>query len=545
MTMAWFRESTQRDDAPHGDNMLDVARAPMTEDNSLSAWRRRDARAHKPGFAAADAASRFEASADQPAYDAVLARVKEELQLSRALPPDAYANPQPAHTALVTDMARRAVEAYNGGAASRGVPMLIEAMPEMLDVDASDAATAQSAGVDAIARRMCDDILGWGMLQPFMTDPAVEEIFINGAGVVFVQRAGEQPARVGAVFKSPQALVSFVNNKLDVGAGARTVTLKTPYRDHRLRDGSRIHAIMDPLVSNLGQQGLAVTIRRFRSVARTIDDLIRLETINTQAGNFLSACVQGSLNICVSGGTGTGKTTFLTALTSAITAQDRTVTVEDTPELQLGHLPNWVQLITREKSEGVDAVTMEQLVRHCLRMRPRRILLGEARGAEMVAILEAMNTGHDGCMFTVHADDAAKTLQRIETLYLKAGMGNVPLLAMRREIASAVQIVVNIGMFQLPGGAQIRRVREIAFVTGVVEGEALQQEKIFRWDAPRGRPAHEGRLVMTQARPSALIGRLEGMITGFNWERDVVGKHYDSFEPATPDVSRFFDGRRA
>jgi hypothetical protein len=108
-----------------------------------------------------------------------------------------------------------------------------------------------------------------------------------------------------------------------------------------------------------------------------------------------------------------------------------------------------------------------------------------------------------------------------------------------------VQVVVNIGMFQVAGGGQIRRVREIAFVTGVVEGETLQQEKIFRWDVPRGRPAHEGRLVMTQARPTALIARLEGAIPGFQWERDVVGKHYDSFEPASPDVSRFSDGRRA
>ncbi len=177
-------------------------------------------------------------------------------------------------------------------------------------------------------------------------------------------------------------------------------------------------------------------------------------------------------------------------------------------------------------------------------MRPRRILLGEARGAEMVAILEAMNTGHDGCMFTVHADDAFKTLQRIETLYLKAGMGNVPLLAVRREIAAAVQIVVNIGIFYVPGQGEIRRVKEISYVTGVVEGEIMQQEKIFKWDVPRGQPAYMGKLAMTQARPTSLIARLEGVITGFDWERDVVGAHYDSFDPPSPDVSRFLDGRR-
>jgi pilus assembly protein CpaF len=409
---------------------------------------------------------------------------------------------------------------------------------ELGDGEADGDVEAANRGVERIAKRIVDDVLGWGMLQPYMTDPSVEEIYINGAGIVFVQRAGAAPEKTTAVFKNSQALVTFINNKLDVGTAARIVTLKTPYRDYRLRDGSRIHVIMDPLVSNLGQQGMAVTIRRFRSVARTIDDLILLKTINSQAGNFLRACVQGNLNVCISGGTGTGKTTFLTALTSAISSDDRTVTVEDTPELALGHLPNWVQLITREKGEGHDPVTMEQLVRHCLRMRPRRILLGEARGPEMVAILEAMNTGHDGCMFTVHADDAFKSLQRIETLYLKAGMGNVPLLAIRREIAAAVQLVVNIGIFHMPGGGEVRRVKEITYVTGVVEGETMQQEKIFKWDVPRGRPAHEGQLVMTQARPSSLIARLEGVITGFDWERDVVGRHYDTFEPASPDMGR-------
>ncbi len=509
------------------------------------AWRRREGRGHKPGIASADAAARYQQYGDAQPYDVVLAKVKEELQLSRALASDAYSNPQPEHFALVLDVARRAIDAYNGGAATRGQPLLAD-LPTEGEVDSPDAEPGVD-GVTAIARRMVDDILGWGMLQPYMTDPEIEEIFINGAGAVFVQRVGQAPERVNAVFRSAQALVTFVNNKLDYGAAARIVTLKTPYRDHRLRDGSRIHAIMDPLVSNLGQGGLAVTIRRFRSVARTIDDLVRLQTINAQAANFLRACVGANLNICISGGTGTGKTTFLSALTSAIDPDDRTITVEDTPELQLGHLPNWVQLVTREKTEGTEAVTMEQLVRHCLRMRPKRILLGEARGAEIVAILEAMNTGHDGCMFTVHADDAFKSMQRIETLYLKAGMGNVPLLAIRREIASAVSVVVNIGMFHQPGGVTVRRVREISFVTGVVEGDTIQQERIFRWESPRGALAASGRLVMTQARPTPLIQRLESALSGFDWERDVVGKHYDGFEPASPDVSRFLrvgDDRR-
>jgi pilus assembly protein CpaF len=514
----------------------------LREDNTLIAWQRRDERERRPGIAAADAAARFQDLNGQQPYDLVLAKLKEELQLSRSLPPDAYSNPRPEHFSVVLDLAKRAIESYNGGAASRGHPMLVEQIDAADDAQAGEATPAE--GIERIARRMVDDILGWGLLQPYMSDASVEEIYINGAGVVFVQQAGDRPRRVSATFKTPQTLVTFINNKLDVGSSARTVTLKTPYRDHRLRDGSRIHVIMDPLVSNLGQAGMAVTIRRFRSVARTVDDLIRLQTINSQAANFLRACVNANLNICISGGTGSGKTTFLSALTSAIDTDDRTVTVEDTPELQLGHLPNWVQLVTRERSEGIDPVTMEQLVRHCLRMRPRRILLGEARGSEIVAILEAMNTGHDGCMFTVHADDAFKSLQRVETLYLKAGMGNVPLLAIRREIASAINVVVSIALFQPPGAAAIRRVREISFVTGVVEGEMIQQEKIFRWESPRGAPASQGRIVMTQARPTALINRLESAISSFNWDRDVVGAHYDTFDPPNPDAARFLrEGR--
>ncbi len=519
--------------ADFGANMLDAS-GPAPEESQLIAWRRRaDGRGHRPGIAQADAAARFNDLDGQNPYDVVLNRLKEDLQLSRNLPPDAYTNPQPEHFAIVHDLARRLIESYNGGAASRGHPMLVE----IADLEMEPSGGVQTAALPAdiggerIAARMVDDVLGWGMLQPYMTDQAVEEIYINGAGAVFVQRAGERPRRVNALFRNAHALITFINNKLDVGTAARTVTLKTPYRDYRLRDGSRIHVVMDPLVSNLGQGGMAVTIRRFRSVARTIDDLVRLRTLNMQAANFLRACVQAKLNICISGGTGTGKTTFLTALSSAIDADDRTVTVEDTPELQLGHLPNWVQLITRERGEGVDAVGMEQLVRHCLRMRPRRILLGEARGPEMVAILEAMNTGHDGCVFTVHADDAFKTLQRIETLYLKAGMGNVPLLAVRREIASAIQIVVNIGMFILPDGTEIRRVKEISYVTGVVESDVIQQEKIFRWDVARGQSAHAGRLQATLARPTTLVNRLEAQLGAFNWERDVAGVHYDTFAP--------------
>ncbi len=460
-----------------------------------------------PVFAAA---SKSKDNKETNPYDVVLEAVKDELKTSRRLAPAAYDNPTDDDYAIVTEVARRQVQAYNVSAPTRGLPLLIDGAESEL-----------AAECERIAKRITEDVLGWGPIAPYMEDPQVEEIFINGHDHIYVQKAGHAAEKVASAFRSEYALRMFINNKLDYGSGGRGVTVKTPWRDHRLRDGSRVHVIMDPLVSNLGFGGIAITIRRFRSVARKLEDLVKLGSITPQAAHFLRAAVRAQLNIAVSGGTGTGKTTFLQVLTSEIDPKERVVTVEDTPELQLHHLPNWVALVTREKAEGVEAVTMADNVRHCLRMRPKRILLGEARGPEMIAILEAMNTGHDGCMFTVHADDAYRTLQRVETLYLKGGMGNVPLLAIRREIAQALQLIVNIGVFRMPDGRDIRRVKEINFVTGGVEGEMITHEPIFQWTIDRGKEEWNGRLEYTQACPMKLVKRLEERVHGFNWQRDI------------------------
>jgi pilus assembly protein CpaF len=484
------------------------------KNGSIPLWNRQGAQGQQAGsdFAKAYRASRVEVSAEKSPYDTVLDSVKEELKYGQGLAASAYDNPTEDDYRLVKEIAKQAVQAYNHSAPSNGVELLIDAPEEEL-----------GAELEKMAKRMADDVLGWGPIAPFMSDPQVEEIFINGMGAVFVQRAGETKQPTNARFRSPQQLRNFINNKLDIGGGARTVTQRIPYRDQRLSDGSRIHVIMDPLVANMGLGGMAVTIRRFRSVARRLDDLLKLGSLTVPAANVLKAIVQSQLNLCVSGGTGTGKTTFLTAMTSEIDPGERTITVEDTPELQLGHLPDWVQLITRERAEGADAVHMADLVRHCLRMRPKRILLGEARGPEMVAILEAMNTGHDGCMFTVHADDAFKTLQRIETLYLKSNMSNVPLFAIRREIAAAMHIIINIGAFRKPDGTDLRRVKEINYVAGNVEKESpITSEPLFHWVIPPGKEEYEGSLEYTGAYPEILINRLQTRCRWFNWERDVV-----------------------
>jgi pilus assembly protein CpaF len=443
-------------------------------------------------------------------YDIVLEAVKDELQTSRLLSPSAYDEPTDNDYATVTEVARQQIQAYNVNAPSRGLPLLVDTTEAEMAVEN-----------ERIAKRVTEDVLGWGPIAPYMADSMVEEIFINGHNDIYVQKAGEHAFKMKANFRSEHALRIFINNKLDYGSGGRGVTTKTPWRDHRLRDGSRVHVIMDPLVSNLSYGGIAITIRRFRTVARTMQDMIRLGSLTPAAANFLTAAVRASMNIAISGGTGTGKTTFLQVLSSEIDKMDRVVTVEDTPELQFQHLPNWVALVTREKSEGVEAVTMADNVRHCLRMRPKRIILGEARGPEMISILEAMNTGHEGCLFTVHADDAYRTLQRIETLYMKGGMGNIPMLAIRREIAQALQLIINIGVFRLPDGTEVRRTKEINLVTGGVEGDQITHEPIFQWVYQRGKPEWTGRLEYTKACPAPLLRRLEERVSTFNWQRDI------------------------
>jgi len=466
--------------------------------------------AAQPAFAKATNTANTEKNKEVSAYDLVVEDVKNELKTSRRLAASAYENPTDEDYATVTEVARRLITAYNINAPTRGQPLLVEG-PE----------NETAAESERVAKRITEDVLGWGPIAPYMEDTKVEEIFVNGHNHIYIQYAGEVAEEVTTAFRSEYALRMFINNKLDYGAGGRGVTVKTPWRDHRLRDGSRVHVIMDPLVANLGYGGIAITIRRFRSVARGLDDMVNLGSINQQAANFLRAAVKAQLNMCVSGGTGTGKTTFMQVLTSEISKKERVITVEDTPELQLAHIPNWVALITREKAEGIEAVTMADNVRHCLRMRPKRIILGEARGPEMIAILEAMNTGHEGCMFTVHADDAYRTLQRVETLYLKGGMGNVPLLAIRREIAQALNLIINLGVFRMPDGREVRRVKEINYVTGGVEGESITHEPIFAWTYPRGEPEFTGRLEYTHATPAALIRRLEDRVSGWRWAREV------------------------
>ncbi|HIQ01498.1 MAG TPA: CpaF family protein [Anaerolineales bacterium] len=391
-------------------------------------------------------------------YGYVLERVRERIRAGGLLSAAQLDHPGEEEEELVLRLALEVAGDYAASAASRGLPRL-------------------EGEAEAVAKRVVDDILGWGPLAELMADRMVEEIFINGPDEIWVVRAGRPKERTGLRFTDAGELRRFFNRKLDRAGGHRGLSTKTPWADGRLEDGSRFHGIMPPLVAN--RDNLVVTIRRFRPVAKTLSEMVRLGSMPEVVGRFVEAAVRARLNVVVSGGTASGKTTFLNACGSALEEDERVVSIEDTPELQVP-VPNWVQLVTREPAEGVEAVTMADLVRHALRMKPDRIWLGEARGPEMAAILTAANTGHDGVMFTVHADDVWATLTRIETL-VQEGKPGLPLRAIRLNVATALHLVVHLSRLRLPDGSETRRVTGIGEVRDRLEGEEVVVEPLWEW----------------------------------------------------------------
>ncbi|RLC73235.1 MAG: CpaF family protein, partial [Chloroflexi bacterium] len=288
---------------------------------------------------------------------------------------------------------------------------------------------------DEVVRQVVDEIFGFGPLAPYLADAEVEEVIVNGPGDVAIIHASRGKEKTGAKFRGAMEVQNFVNRA--AAGGGRWLDKANPKLDARMRDGSRLHAIMAPLTVNVP---IAVTIRRHRIVARTLEDLTKLGTITPLAAEFLRIAVQGRLNLVVAGGTASGKTNFLNAMSNAAAEGDRFIIVEDTPELQVDK-EDVVQLTTREGAEDAQAYTMADLIIEALRMRPDRIITGEARGPEVVDVLMAANTGHDGQMLTVHANSTRDVIQRLETMYLLRG-ANVPLVAIRRQVADAFQLIL-------------------------------------------------------------------------------------------------------
>ncbi|WP_441407942.1 CpaF family protein [Arthrobacter sp. 2MCAF15] len=332
-----------------------------------------------------------------------------------------------------------------------------------------------------LVQEIIDDVLGLGPLQKFLNDAAVTEVMVNGPDKVYVERDGKL-SLTNARFSSEEHLRRIIERI--VTKVGRRIDESSPMVDARLSDGSRVNAIIPPLAVN----GSSLTIRKFGQVPLTVDNLISFGTLSPEMAELLQACVLARLNILVSGGTGTGKTTLLNVLSSFLPADERIVTIEDAVELQLQQ-EHVVRLESRPRNiEGKGEVSIRELVRNSLRMRPDRIVIGEVRGGESLDMLQAMNTGHDGSISTVHANSPRDAIARLETLVLMAGM-DLPLKAIREQIASAVNLIVHIS--RLRDGT--RRVTHVTEVQGM-EGDIVTLQDAFIFDYSAGMDA-DGRFL--------------------------------------------------
>ncbi|WP_228389446.1 CpaF family protein [Cumulibacter manganitolerans] len=336
-----------------------------------------------------------------------------------------------------------------------------------------------------------DDVLGHGPLERLLADPTVTEIMVNGPGMVYIEKSGKL-SRSPAQFASEEHLRQVIERI--VSRVGRRIDESSPLVDARLADGSRVNAVVPPLAFN----GSSLTIRKFSKDPFKVNDLIGFGTLTPEMAELLHACVAARLNIIVAGGTGTGKTTLLNVLSSFIPNGERIITIEDAVELQLQQ-EHVVRLESRPPNiEGKGGIGIRELVRNSLRMRPDRIVVGEVRGGESLDMLQAMNTGHDGSLSTVHANSPRDAIARLETLVLMAGM-DLPLRAIREQIASAVDVIVQ--LTRLRDGS--RRVTAVTEVQGM-EGDTVTLQDVFLFDYSAGIDASGrflGKPVSTGIRP--------------------------------------------
>ena len=343
-----------------------------------------------------------------------------------------------------------------------------------------------------LLEEIASDVLGYGPIDPLLNDPDVTEVMVNGPFDVYFEKNGK-------IYLSDIRFVDEVHLRriIDkiVGQIGRRVDEATPMVDARLPDGSRVNAVIHPLAIG----GPFLTIRKFAIDPYQEADLINFGTLTQRVADFVRACVRGRLNILVSGGTGSGKTTTLNVISSYIPSDERIVTVEDAAELQL-HQEHVLSLESRPTNiEGKGEVTIRELVRNTLRMRPDRIVVGEVRGGEALDMLQAMNTGHDGSLTTIHSNTPRDTLSRLETMVLMAGF-DLPVRAIREQVASAVDLIVHIS--RLKDGT--RRVTHVTEVEGM-EGDIITLQDLFLFDYGMGvteEGVYEGRLKATGIRPS-------------------------------------------
>ena len=346
---------------------------------------------------------------------------------------------------------------------------------------------------DQLVTEITDDVLGHGPLERLLADESVTEVMVNGPHDVWIERSGRLSHT--HIRFADDAHLRRIINKI-VGTIGRRVDESSPMVDARLPDGSRVNAVLPPV----SLTGPLMTIRKFGRERMAINDLIRIGTLTPESVEFLNACLRAELNILISGGTGSGKTTMLNALSAAIPDEDRIVTIEDAAELKLQQR-HVLRLEARPPNiEGEGEVKIRDLVRNSLRMRPDRIIVGEVRGAEALDMLQAMNTGHDGSLCTVHSNSTRDALSRIETMVLMAGY-DLPMRAIRQQVASALDLIVHLE--RVPGGA-----RKVTAITEILrmEGDVITTQDLFSYemDTAIGDSRVVGSLKATGLRPNFL-----------------------------------------
>jgi pilus assembly protein CpaF len=345
-----------------------------------------------------------------------------------------------------------------------------QTLQEVLAKDETPLTVADRA---RIAQEIADDILGYGPLEPYLRDADITEVMVNGFDSIYIERAGRIEPVNGSF--TDEAHLRRTIDKIVARVGRR-VDESSPMVDARLPDGSRVNAIIPPLAID----GSMLTVRKFSTDPYMVPDLIGFGTMTKPVAEFLESCVKGRLNILVAGGTGAGKTTTLNALSSFIPGDERVITIEDAAELQL-HQEHVLRLESRPPNiEGKGEVRIRDLVRNALRMRPDRIVVGEIRDAAALDMLQAMNTGHDGSISTVHANAPRDVLSRVETMVLMAGV-DLPMRAIREQVASAVDLIVQQARFK----DGTRHVTHITEVVGM-EGDIITLQDIFRFDTAQG-----------------------------------------------------------
>jgi pilus assembly protein CpaF len=384
-------------------------------------------------------------------------------------------------------------------------PQLYDANLEQTDLDkrvrsvlsqlmSSQEQPISNADRNRLTQEISDDILGYGPIEPFLRDDDVSEVMVNGAESIWLERDGKL-VKANARF-SDEAHLRRTIDKI-VSRIGRRVDESSPMVDARLPDGSRVNAVIPPLTVD----GSSLTIRKFAADPLTSDDLIAFGTLSEKSTEFLDSCVRGRLNIIVSGSTGAGKTTTLNVLSSFIPPDERIVTIEDAAELQLKQ-DHVVRLESRPPNiEGRGQVTIRDLVKNSLRMRPDRIIVGEVRDASALDMLQAMNTGHDGSICTLHSNGPRDTLARMETMVLMAGM-DLPVRAIREQVASAVDLIVHQTRFK-DGSRRITSLTEVERM----EGDVITLQDIFVYDHSAGFDANgraQGYLKSTGLRPKFL-----------------------------------------